>query len=112
MPDRRIGLLAGAAATAAPAIAHAQNYGHGHGDWGWGWGWGHMLFGGVTMLLFWGVIIALVVFLVRALGAVHVPHHQGPPRDRSSARDILDERFARGEIDHEEYEKRRRALEQ
>ena len=60
-------------------------------------------FGGVGMILVWVVIIGAVVLLVRALAGSQV----GGGR---SARQALDERFARGEIDREEYEEKRRLL--
>jgi len=65
-----------------------------------GWGWVGMTIG---MVLFWGLLIAVVFLAVRALP--RVPDH----RDRSSvpsAEELLAERFARGEIDDEEYRKR------
>ena len=56
-----------------------------------------------AMALMWGLLIAAVVVLVRT-----------PPTDaRRERRDpvqLLDERFARGEIDESEYRARRRAL--
>jgi len=71
------------------------------------WGWGHMLFGSIAMVLFWGGLILVIVLLVRWLGDGRSPF--GGPR-RKSAIDILEERFARGEIDREEFEERRRLL--
>jgi len=72
---------------------------------GWGMGLG-LLF----MLLFWGALIALAVWLVRAL----FPSANQPPAspgDRPlSAREILDRRFARGEIDREEYDLMRKTI--
>jgi putative membrane protein len=78
--------------------------------WGPGWGYGHMMFGGLTMIIFWGGIILLVILLIRWLGPGHgggIPHarHQTPL-------EILQERFARGEIDKAEYEERRKTLQQ
>jgi putative membrane protein len=58
---------------------------------------------GLGMIVFWGLIILLVVWLVRLFSA-------GKTGTEKSARQILDERFARGEIDREEYEQRKRAL--
>jgi putative membrane protein len=53
-------------------------------------------------VLFWVVVIVGIVFLVR-----NTRDH----RDRrSTAHEILDERFARGEISVEEYEQRRKVL--
>lgn len=70
------------------------------------WGWGHMLFGSISMVFFWGALILLVVLLVRWLG----DGHSGFGSRRRTALDILEERFARGEIDHEEFDARRRRL--
>jgi putative membrane protein len=77
-------------------------------DWMWhpAWGWGHMMFGGLMMIVFWGSLIVLMVLLVRWLGGAG----DSAPRSRGSALQILQERFARGEIDKEEYEERRRIL--
>ena len=78
---------------------------------GWGWGYGMMGgFGGVFMLLLFIVVVALVVGLLRDLfGFSHA--RRGAPRGRgSSALDILDERYARGEIDADEYKRRRAEL--
>jgi putative membrane protein len=73
--------------------------------WGWGWGW---VWGGLMMLVFWGALIALVVFLVRG-GGIRPPHDP-QARDRPTADEILAERFARGEISEEEFEQRRQVL--
>ena len=70
-----------------------------YGAGGW-W----MLF---SMLLFWGGLIALIVWAVRAAS----DRPQNRERDRNRALEILEERYARGEIDHEEFEQRRRILE-
>lgn len=62
------------------------------------------------MLMFWAGVIALIVWAVRATSE----RPQGAPpqsHGRSRALEILEERFARGEIDQEEFEQRRRALE-
>lgn len=74
--------------------------------WMSNWGWGHMAFGGTMMVVFWGGIILLAVLLARGLGA-------GERRDapsRQSPIEILQERFAKGEIDQKEYDDRRRIL--
>jgi putative membrane protein len=70
-------------------------------------------FGGLGMILIWVVIIAAVVLLVRALmggqwGGGQTSQTGGS--SRSSARQVLDERFARGEIERDEYEEKRRLL--
>jgi putative membrane protein len=68
---------------------------------GWeGGSWGHMW----TMGLFWIVMlvaaVALIVWLVRAGSG------GGGTGQRPSAEELLRERYARGEIDDEEYRKR------
>ncbi|MFD4973210.1 SHOCT domain-containing protein [Streptomyces sp. NPDC058424] len=81
-------------------------------DGGWGWGW---LFMAIFMVLFWALVIAGVVALVRYLAGSHHGHPSGPLSSGESgwggrrAEDLLAERFARGEIDEDEY-KRRLAL--
>ncbi len=72
-------------------------------DWMW-WGGGGMWFGPVWMILWLAVLVALIVVLVRGLGGA------GIGTRAHSARDILDECYARGEIDREEYEKRKRDI--
>ena len=79
------------------------------GGWHDEWGWGHMFFGSIMMILFWGGLIILIVFAVRSMGS-------GPPRGGhgpapgNRALEILEERYARGEIDKEEFEERGRLL--
>lgn len=72
---------------------------------GWGAGWGvGMLF----MMLFWVAVLAALVLLIRAFFEPRVRIAGGPTDD--SPLDILKKRFARGEIDHDEFEKRKRDL--
>ena len=77
-------------------------------DWWWNDGWGHMASGGLFMVLFWGGLIILAIVLVRYL--IRPDRGSAPPSPGLSANDILAERFARGEIDKDEYEARRRVL--
>ena len=84
--------------------------GHPH-MWGHGGGWGWMIFGPLMMIVVIAAIIALVVLLVRWLGGVpRGPHPTNLSPPGKAPLDILRERFARGEIDKEEYEERRRLL--
>lgn len=78
------------------------------GMWHNTWGWGPMLLGGLMMILFWAAVITLVVLLVRWLVGLGTTREQRPYR--SSAIEILEERFARGEIGREEFEERKRVL--
>jgi len=77
----------------------------------WGGGWYGMIFGPLLMILVLAVVIAAIVLAVRWLGGpwqgAGPPHY--PPAGRTPA-DILKERFARGEIDKDEFEERRRLL--
>jgi putative membrane protein len=63
---------------------------------------------GIGMLLFWGLIIAAIVVLVRGFGGASRGNVRRLPG--KTALDILRERYARGEIDKAEFEERRRDL--
>ncbi len=71
---------------------------HWDGD-GMGAGWWVLMM--VLMVIFWILVASAVfVFFRRSSGGTQ----------QHGALEILDERFARGEIDHEEFEARRRTL--
>lgn len=105
----RIGLwlLAPMGGLVTPAAVWAQER---VSDWGWGphpmwwmwgtWGFGMMLF----ILVLWGLVIAGVVLGIRWL----VSQGRGPRSD--SALDILRQRYARGEINKDEFEAKKRDL--
>jgi putative membrane protein len=67
-------------------------------------GWGYALMT-ISMVLFWGAVIAGIVLLVRHFGrgGQQTP---APPSQPASPEQLLAERFARGEIDEEEYHQR------
>ena len=69
-----------------------------HGSWGW-WQWLGM---SVAMLAFWTVVVWAVVALLRG--------GEAAPAARQSPEAILAERFAAGEIDEDEYRRRREVL--
>ncbi len=75
---------------------------------GWyhdGAGWGGWLVMTVAMIAFWAMVIVAVVVLFRGSkggGQASSPHQD--------AMDILGQRFARGEIDEDEYHARSAAL--
>ncbi|MEW6045829.1 MAG: SHOCT domain-containing protein [Bacillota bacterium] len=58
------------------------------------------------MLLFWALVIGGIVWLVRLVTA----GGGGAPAERSRARAIIEERFARGEISEEEFRRMREEL--
>lgn len=64
--------------------------------------------GGIGMLLFWGLVIALVAWGIRALSASTGSADSAAAR--SALLQILEQRFARGEIDRSEFEGKRRDL--
>ncbi len=81
--------------------------------WGWGGnGWGMM--GGfgwmwlmpIFFILFWGLVIWGIVALVR--GSSGSRGSDSPAAD--SALEVLKKRYARGEIDKEEYEEKKKDL--
>jgi putative membrane protein len=76
-------------------------WGNGMGGWG-------VLLMTVSNLLFWGLVVAGVVLLVRYTGRggqTGTTTNEGP-----SPQQLLAERFARGEIDEDEYTRRLRVL--
>lgn len=84
---------------------------------GWhmmGWGYGHEfgfmhgLFGILWMILIFGGLIALIIFAVRGLRITHTDDTSST--SEMTPLEILKERYARGEIDHEEFEDRKKRL--
>ena len=106
----RFGLTAIGAVLALMAgvsTANAQQWPNGPYMMGYGpWG---MILGPIMMIGLIAIIVATIVLLVRWLGGTS--HHPTPHQPLGkTALDILKERFARGEIDKQEYEERRRVL--
>ena len=91
------------------ALADYRDYrgwGMGPGMMGWGnMGW----FGPIFMIIFWVLLIVLIVLLIRWL--LSSGHGDNQDRGRGeSALEILKKRYARGEIDKEEFEAKKRDL--
>jgi len=77
--------------------------------YGWhqsGWGPGEWIVMVVAMLLFWSVVVVGVVMAVRYFRAPDTSTSDGLP----AAEEALRTRFARGEIDEEEYKRRMSVL--
>jgi len=76
------------------------------GGWsGYGWPWPGLLWF-LAFLLFWGGLIALLVWAIRLSAASRRENRD----HRESADEILRRRLASGEISEEEYERIRRIL--
>ena len=82
------------------------------GNWG-GYGWWGMGFGLLFMILFWGLVILGIVALVRWLAresqAGREQDGRALPRDKTPL-EIVQERYAHGEIDRAEFEQKRQDL--
>ena len=76
----------------------------GWGNQGCGMGW----FGGIFMILFWVLVIAGIIYSIRYLVT---GKSAASGREGSDPLEILQKRYASGEIDDEEYEERKRVLE-
>lgn len=94
-------VLAASPAVATPAAADPSSYGR-MMDFGYGYG-PAMMFGPVLWLIVLGLVVAGVIWLVRRTDGA-------TPGGKSDARAILDTRFAKGEIDVEDYEARKKLL--
>ena len=69
--------------------------------------WGYLLMS-LSMIAFWGLVIGGIVALVRYLG--RAPEPSQTQAVQPTPEQILGERFARGELDEEEYARRLDAL--
>ncbi len=67
--------------------------------------WGMMIFGPLMMITFIAVTVIVVVLVVRWLGGT-----QGSGAGHNQARNVLDERYAKGAIDREDYLARKKDL--
>lgn len=76
----------------------------GGGGWAMGMGW-------LGMLLFWGLVLAGILALGRTWARTGPGSTTGETRGKT-ARDIVQERYARGEIDRGEFEQKMRDLAQ
>ena len=72
---------------------------YGYGNWG-----GMGVVGMLAMLAFWVALVVLVVWAVRGFSG------SGRKEDTTTALDILQRRFAAGEITQAEYEQAKRTL--
>ena len=68
---------------------------------------GSMFFGGGFMWIFWILIIVFIVYVIKA----GMGNSTDDNNSNESPLEILKKRYARGEIDEQEYERRRKELE-
>ena len=81
--------------------------------WGYDFGWGGMLlmsFGGVLWIALLVVLVWAVIRWLERRTTTQAPPSTGTPSSNPSALDILQQRYARGEIDAATYEQMRERL--
>ncbi len=79
--------------------------------WGYGMGWGGWVLMALMMVGFWALVVAAIIAAFRSSSRAEGSGRLGRPgRDARTeaaradgARRILDERYARGEIDEQDY---------
>ena len=83
------------------------------GEW-WPMPWFGMMMAPLMMVIFLVVAFVIVIPLMRSfgMGPPWWHGHHMPPASQRTPLDILNERFARGEIDKAEYEEKRRFISQ
>lgn len=93
----------------ADVLAQWGDYGGWHmgpgmmGGWGMGW------IGMILMISFWVLVIVGLIFLVKWL-ILTTRGDARPMQSSSGALEILKERYARGEIDKQEFEEKKKDL--
>lgn len=87
-------------------VADQMGWGDDHESWGWGGWWVMMGF----MVLFWVAVAVLVVWAFRLWGGSGPVDAQGRRDLSPSPMDIARERYARGEINDEEFQRIKRGL--
>jgi putative membrane protein len=95
------GAASGSGWAGSPALDADDDCCDGGHMWGWGVGWWWVVMP-MGMIIFWGGIIALIVWAIRQF-----TEGRG---GRSNAIDIARDRYARGDISQEEFEQIRRDL--
>lgn len=104
---KRLGMASAALAVllSGAGMAYSQPWGGRGNMMGWGHGWGWL--GILLMVIVWALVILGIVALIRWLWMA------GPRRGAApgpSPLDILKQRYARGEINKEEFEQKKKDL--
>jgi putative membrane protein len=72
--------------------------------YGWdGWSWGGWVLMVLAMAVFWALVITGVVITIRYVAGGNAHANRHPASASPRAEDVLTERFARGEIDEDEF---------
>ena len=102
-------ILAGLFPLAGDGLAQWGGYGGhmGPGMMGWGYGMGWLWH--IIMIAFWIAVIVGIIFLIRWL-VISAGAGGGAARSEDSALEILKRRYARGEINKEEFEEKKKDL--
>ena len=97
-------MLGNAISNFSPALLRVQQgyRWHMHDGYMFGWGWGGAIIHAVIWLLLVAAIVLVTLLIARNLGS--------KGGGGSSALDQLDERYAKGEIDREEYLQRKKDI--
>ena len=94
---------------AGDSFAQGRGYDWGHGPGMMGWGYGMGWIGMIIMAVFWIAVIVGIVFLIRWLIlSTRAEGHKA--HSENSALEILRKRYARGEINKEEFEEKKKDL--
>lgn len=80
---------------------YGSNYGYGHHMFG---------FGGFWMILLWVVIIVGAIIIIKVLFDKNGRGSRQIENRGDSPLDILKKRYAAGEIDHDEFERRKKDI--
>ena len=92
-----------------------RHYRYGYGDSDWIMPHHFMIGGGgmgIIMIIFWVVVIAAIALAVSSVISNRRPTHGREDDISSNALEILNQRYARGEIDKHQYDAIRRDIEE
>jgi putative membrane protein len=103
-----IAVISGGLLILSPILDWEDNTGYCSTGWGMmgdsGWGW----IGPILMILFWGAIIWMIVSLIR--DSARTSQSKSGWNHQSTSIEILNTRYAAGEIDRDEYERAKNDL--
>jgi putative membrane protein len=92
------------------ALVQWRGYDWGMGSGMLGYGYGMSWFGHILMIVFLVAVIVGIIFLIRSVVGSSRTGGQGVSHGGDTALDILRKRYARGEINKQEFEEKKRDL--